>query len=105
MVAAQSVRNEARRVRAVRLCAPEVIVDRRADGTIHLRSPHALPDYLDKLTERLIHWAHEAPDRVFMAERPAPNPSPQAGEGKGGPPLAGEGQGRGWRTITYAQTL
>jgi feruloyl-CoA synthase len=89
----------------VRLCAPEVIVDRRADGTIHLRSPHALPDYPDKLTERLVHWAHAAPNRVFMAERPPPNPPPQAGEGKGGPALAEEGQGRGWRTITYAQTL
>src|SRR6185295_14445739 len=104
MVAAQSVRNEARRVRPVRLCAPEVIVDRGAEGTIHLRSPHALPDYPDKLTERLVHWAHEAPDRVFMAERPPPHPSPQAGEGKG-PSPAGEGRGAGWRTIPYAQTL
>jgi len=102
----QTIRSEApRRVRPVRLCAPEVIVDRRADGTIHLRSPHALPDYPDKLTERLVHWAHAAPDRVFMAERPPPNPSQQAGEGQGGPALAGEGRGEGWRTITYAQTL
>jgi len=105
MTSSQLVRNEVRRMRPVRLCAPEVIVERRADGTIHLRSPHALPDYPDKLTERLVHWAHEAPNRVFMADRPPPNPPPQAGEGKGGGPQARERQGGGWRTITYAQTL
>ena len=85
MASPQTVRSEVpRRARAVRLCAPEVVVDREADGTIHLRSPHALPPYADKLTERLEHWAREAPDRVFMADR-APD--------------------GGWRTITYAQTL
>jgi feruloyl-CoA synthase len=84
MVAAQSVRNEARRVRPVRLSAPEVIVERRADGAIHLRSPHALPDYPDKLTERLVHWATVAPDRVFMADRDADG---------------------NWRKVSYAQAL
>ena len=55
MASPQTIRSEApRRVRPVRLCAPEVTVERRADGTIHLRSPHALPDYPDKLTERLV---------------------------------------------------
>jgi feruloyl-CoA synthase len=73
-----------RRVRPVRLCAPEVLVDRRADGTIYLKSPHALPPYPDKLTDRLVHWAREAPDRVFMADR---------------------GADGSWRKITYAQTL
>jgi feruloyl-CoA synthase len=83
------VRGHERKQRPVRLCAPEVTVERRTDGTIHLRSPHALPDYPDKLTERLVHWAREAPDRVFMADRQT-FPPPQGG---------------GWRTITYAQTL
>ena len=73
-----------RNQRPVRLCAPEVLVDRRADGTIYLKSPHELPPYPDKLTNRLVHWAAVAPDRVFMAERDASG---------------------GWRTITYAQTL
>ncbi len=72
-----------RRVRAVKLCAPEVRVDPRAGGTIHLKSPRALPAYPEKITERLVHWANAAPDRVFMAER----------------------VGSGWRSITYAQTL
>ncbi len=78
------IHSDMRRTRAVRLCAPEVIVDRRDDGTIHLRSPHALGDYPDKLTDRLVHWATVAPDRVFMADRGA------------------DGQ---WRTITYRETL
>jgi len=77
----------------VRLCAPEVLVDRRPDGTIYLSSPRALPDYPGKLTDRLVHWANLTPDRVFMAERSS------------SPPLAGEGREGAWRTVTYAQTL
>jgi feruloyl-CoA synthase len=84
MASPQPVRTEGRRVRPVRLCAPEVQVDRRSDGTVYLRSPHALPDYPGKLTDRLVHWANLTPDRVFMADR------------------ASDGA---WRTITYAQTL
>ena len=71
-------------VRPVRLAPAEVIVDGRADGTIHLRSPRPLAPYPEKLTERLEHWAAAAPDRAFMAQRDA----------------AG-----GWRMIAYAQTL
>ena len=77
------MRTETRRVRPVRLCAPEVLVDRRPDGTLHLKSSRTLPAYPERLTDRLVHWANVAPDRVFMAERDA----------------------AGWRTITYAQTL
>src|SRR6185436_5872842 len=83
MATRQKVQDVAQRVRAVRLCAPEVQVDRRADGTIYLKSGRTLPPYPDKLTDRLVHWATAAPDRVFMAEREA----------------------NGWRTITYSQTL
>ena len=83
MASPQTVRTEARRVRPVRLCAPEVLVDRRADGTLYLKSSRMLPDYPERLTDRLVHWAATAPDRMFMAER----------------------DGAGWRTITYAQTL
>jgi feruloyl-CoA synthase len=73
----------ARRARAVRLCAPEVVIDRRADGTLYLNSPHKLDPYAGRLTDRLVYWAETAPDRVFMAER----------------------DGGSWRTITYRQTL
>ena len=73
-----------RRVRPVRLCAPEVLVDRKPDGTLYLKSSRTLPPYPDRLTDRLVHWAGVAPDRVFMAER--------------------DGAAAGAR-ITYAQTL
>src|SRR4051794_6227482 len=73
-----------RKQRAVKLCAPEVQLERRADGTTYLKSGRMLPAYPDKLTDRLVHWATVTPDRVFMAER------------------AADGN---WRTITYAQML
>jgi feruloyl-CoA synthase len=75
--------NPPRRVRAVKLCAPEVRIDRKPDGTLHLKSGRAMPDYPDRLTDRLLYWANVAPKRVFMAER----------------------DGASWRTITYEQTL
>ena len=71
-------------LRPVKLAPPEVLLDRRPDGTIYLRSPHPLGAYPDKLTERLEHWAVAAPDRVFLAQR-APDGS--------------------WRTRSYAQML
>ena len=71
-------------VRAVRLGPREALFDHRPDGTIYVRSPHALAPYPDKLTERLEYWAAAAPDRTFMAQRDA----------------AGD-----WRRISYAQTL
>jgi feruloyl-CoA synthase len=80
----QSIRIETpRRVRQVALCAPEVVVDRKPDGTLYLKSSRTLPAYPDKLTDRLVHWAGVAPDRIFMAER----------------------DGQGWRSITYAEML
>ncbi|MBI4276102.1 MAG: feruloyl-CoA synthase [Rhizobiales bacterium] len=71
-------------VRAVRLGRPEVNVERKADGTIYLRSPRKLGPYPDKLTEKLVHWAKTEPDRVFMAQRD------ERGE---------------WRKISYAGAL
>ncbi len=61
-----------------------MLIERRSDGAILMRSPHPLPAHPQKLTERLVHWAEAAPDRVFLAQRDA---------------------GGGWRTLTYAQTL
>ena len=71
-------------LRAISFGDPAVTVDRRDDGTIYLRPKAKLRDYPVRLTDRLHHWAREAPERVFMAERDA----------------AG-----GWRKITYAQLL
>jgi len=70
--------------RPVRLGPRDVTVDRRADGTIRLRSPHPLPPYPAKLTERLEHWAAAAPERTYLAQRDS----------------SGE-----WRTLSYRETL
>jgi feruloyl-CoA synthase len=71
-------------LRAVRLGPSDVLLERGADGTIHLRSPHKLEAYPEKLTQRLEHWAKAAPGRVFLAQRTVDG---------------------SWRTLTYAQTL
>jgi len=56
-------------VRAVPLGAADVEIERRADGAMLLRSPHPLSAYPEKLTERLAHWARQAPARTFIAQR------------------------------------
>jgi feruloyl-CoA synthase len=71
-------------LRPVRLGPADVRVERRRDGAILMRSPQLLPPFAQKLTERLLHWAKAAPDRVFVAQR--------------------DGAGA-WRALTYAQTL
>jgi len=56
-------------VRRVPVGAPDVLLERRADGSTLLRSPEPLAAFPGKLTERFAHWAREAPDRIFIAER------------------------------------
>jgi feruloyl-CoA synthase len=56
----------------------------RADGSWLIESAEPLEPYPRRLTDRLIHWAECAPERVFVAERGA----------------RGE-----WRSITYADML
>jgi feruloyl-CoA synthase len=68
----------------VRLGTPDCAVERRTDGALIVRARAALGAYPDKITERLVHWARKAPDRVFMADR---------------------GPAGSWRTITYGETL
>ena len=70
------------RIRRVRLASPPLSVERRADGTVYVRSSQPLGAYPRALTERLDYWAERAPDRLFLAQR--------------GP----DGE---WRRITYAQ--
>jgi len=73
-----------RPVRKVNVQGAEAVFDRRPDGTLYVRSPRPPGPYPRNLTERLEHWAQQAPDRVFLAQRNA----------------AGA-----WRTVTYAETL
>jgi feruloyl-CoA synthase len=70
-------------VRAVRLGHGDLEVERRQDGSILLRTPHALGRHPERLTERLVDWARRAPGRVFIAQR----------------------RGEGWRTLSYGEAL
>ncbi|WP_168203013.1 MULTISPECIES: feruloyl-CoA synthase [unclassified Tardiphaga] len=63
---------------------PTVTIERHHDGTIYLRPVTPIGEYPDRITDYLTHWAAEAPERVFMAER-AENGS--------------------WREVSYAQML
>lgn len=71
-------------LRPVRLGALDAVLERSADGIIHIRSAQVLAPYHSKLSEPLEHWAKAAPERVFLGQRDA--------------------QGR-WRTLNYAQVL
>ncbi len=82
--AAPAAGGKGRPLRAISFCDPAVSIERRADGTIYLRPKTALGDYPARLTDRLLHWAEAAPNRIFMAERDP---------------------GGGWRQITYAELL
>jgi feruloyl-CoA synthase len=44
-------------------------VERRADGSIILRPRRELGEYPARALDMLEHWAREAPDRVFIAQR------------------------------------
>ncbi|HMN81447.1 MAG TPA: feruloyl-CoA synthase [Burkholderiaceae bacterium] len=44
-------------------------LQRRADGTLLLRSREPLEPFPDRLTDRLEHWAEAAPERTFVARR------------------------------------
>ena len=68
--------------RRVPLGPADVRAEHRADGSILLRSPHPLGAHPASLTERLVHWAREAPERSFIAQRDASG---------------------GWRSVNYAQ--
>ena len=64
-----SAAKQLNRVRAVRLGPPGMIFERRSDGCFIARNPHPLDRYPEKITDRLVHWARAAPDRVFLAQR------------------------------------
>jgi feruloyl-CoA synthase len=66
----------------MRLAPPKVELQKRADGTMLLRSPQKLGAYPRCVTEWLIQWSDKAPDRTFLAER----------------------KGDGWRKLSYRET-
>src|SRR3974390_2391744 len=69
-------------LRPVRLGVPQPELERRADGTILIRSRTPLPPYDARVTDALARWAENAPDGVFLAHR-----DPDGN----------------WRRMTYAQ--
>ncbi|HZT26352.1 MAG TPA: feruloyl-CoA synthase [Pseudolabrys sp.] len=71
-------------LRAVRLSAPDAVIERKGNGVIYIRCGQPLGPYHGKLSEALERWAREAPDRVFLAQR---------------------GESEQWRKLTYAQVL
>jgi feruloyl-CoA synthase len=69
---------------AISLLASDTIVTRGDGGAIYARCPHPLGRYPRAITERLEHWATDAPDRTFLARRDNPDNG-------------------AWRTLTYAE--
>ncbi|HZS10147.1 MAG TPA: feruloyl-CoA synthase [Blastocatellia bacterium] len=61
----------------------KVDCERRADGTLVLRSPEPLGDYPRRTGDHLEHWAQARPDAVFLAQR----------------------DGEGWRRLSFAQVM
>ena len=66
----------------------EAVVQKRADGTVLVRSPQALQTFPDRLTDCLERWAQNAPERSFLAQR-----------------IKGGTHDGAWRHITYAEML
>ncbi len=65
----------------LRFAPAEATLERRADGTMLLRSPHRAGKPARCVTEWLSKWSDDAPERVFLAER----------------------KGEGWRKISYRE--
>lgn len=70
-------------IRPVRLGNMAAAADRRADGTVILRSVEPLADYPRAIVDALADWAAKTPDAVLIADR----------------------DGAGWRKLTFAQVL
>jgi feruloyl-CoA synthase len=62
----------------------DVTIQRHGDGTIYISPRATLPRCPRTLTERLLHWANAAPERIFVAER---------------------GRDGAWVEVTYADAL
>jgi feruloyl-CoA synthase len=74
--------------RALKFGVTRVAV-REANGHTYLSAVQALEPFADRLTDRLLHWAEQAPDRTFIARRVA-NVDGSRGD---------------WRQVTYREAL
>jgi len=66
----------------MKFAEPKVELQKRADGTMLLRSPQKLRPYARCVTEWLVQWSDKSPERIFLAER----------------------KGEGWRKLSYRET-
>src|SRR5882757_2530726 len=64
---------------------PSVVADRRADGSIVLKSTELLRESARCVGDWLEHWARQTPDRIFLGDR--------------------AGVDAPWQTITYKDAL
>jgi feruloyl-CoA synthase len=67
----------------IRFADAQVMVERRADGSLILRSPHSLGKCPPHIGEYLRRWAVDTPNATFLAER----------------------SGSDWRRLSYAEAL
>ena len=77
------------RYRPLTFGVTRVAVRETADGTQYLAADQALDAFSPRMSDRLMHWAREAPQRTFIAQRA------RGADGKTGD----------WRHVTYAQAL
>ena len=71
-----------------RSATSQVVISRRVDGSIVLRSPQELKPYPERLSDRFAHWARVTPEQCFVAQRER-----------------GASGHRAWQHISYAQML
>src|SRR4030081_2609887 len=64
---------------------PAISADRRADGSIILRSTTPLQESARCVGDWLEHWARQTPQRIFLADRASADAP--------------------WRTVSYADAL
>src|SRR5437016_6776664 len=64
---------------------PAIVADRRADGSIVVKSTTTLQPAARCIGDWLEHWARQAPERIFLADR--------------------AGADAPWSTITYKDAL
>jgi feruloyl-CoA synthase len=69
-------------VREIRLAPTDVTLERKADGTMYVRSQQELGSFPERMTDRLDYWAKHKPDQTFIAQRTKEGP---------------------WRRLTYAE--
>jgi feruloyl-CoA synthase len=77
------------RYRAMMFGVTRCVLRDGAHGAVYVRADQALAAHPSRMTDRLLHWARTAPDRIFMARR-ARNADGTTGD---------------WQHVTYAQAL